>query len=169
VVPFFWLCGRFMFIEYKKIPGTYRAGTIVLRRNHTGTKTPKTSSDMLVQFRAASRASAHFNQPKSLLASARFIIPMLMCSIPAKLYARIAKHASSEQTWRRHINPCQPCVLEPGRSGLKVLMHPQKTLIQIRFSHERSRNVPLRGCVHLFYRGRDGMLGGEPPARSFVN
>jgi hypothetical protein len=106
-----------------------------------------------------------FNQPKSLLASARFKLPMRKCAIRAKLHARIEKHASSEQTWRRHINPCQPCVLEPGCSGLKVLMHPQKTLIQIRFSHKRSRNVPLRGCMHLFYRGRDGMLGGEPPAR----
>jgi hypothetical protein len=41
VVPFFWLCGRFVFSEYKKMPGIYRAGTNVLRRNHTGTKTPK--------------------------------------------------------------------------------------------------------------------------------
>jgi hypothetical protein len=45
---------------------------------------------MLVQIRAASRASTYstLNQPKSLLASARFMIPMLKCLIPAKLYAR---------------------------------------------------------------------------------
>jgi hypothetical protein len=62
-LPFFWLCGRFVVSAYKKMPGIYRAGTNVLRtpqKTHRH-KSAKTCEELLVQVRAASRASTHFS------------------------------------------------------------------------------------------------------------